>query len=85
MLFPHTPRRHASSAPAGAPHPQTVNKAQGALPEIRRAAYHSRALPSSPLPMYINACPSGTPQRKGKIPERDLAAARYMEISHHHA
>lgn len=63
------------------PHPQPVNKAQNALPEIRRAVHHSRVLPSSPLPMYINACPSGTPQRKRKIPEQNLAAARYMEIS----
>lgn len=62
-------------------HPQPVNKTQNALPEIRRAAHHSRVLPSSPLPMYINACPSGTPQRKRKIPEQNLAAARYMEIS----
>lgn len=67
--------------PAVVPYPQPVNKAQNALPEIRRAVHHSRALPSDPPPMYIDACPSGTPQRKGKIPERDLAAARYMEIS----
>lgn len=67
--------------PTGAPHPQPVNKAQDALPEIRRAAHHSPVLPSYPSQMYINACPSGTPQRKRKIPERDLAAARYAEIS----
>ena len=64
MFSPHTPRRHASSAPAGAPHPQPVNKAQDALPEIRRAVHHSRALPSDPPQMYINACPSGTPRRE---------------------
>lgn len=69
------------SSPMLSPHPQPVNKTQNALPEIRRAAHHSRVLPSSPLPMYINACPSGTPQRKRKIPEQNLAAARYMEIS----
>ena len=69
------------STPMLSLHPQPVNKTQNALPEIRRAAHHSRALPSDPPPMYINACPSGTPQRKGKIPERDLAAARYMDIS----
>ena len=67
------------------PHPQPVNKTQNALPEIRRAAHHSRALPSYPSQMYITPCPSGTPRRKRKIPERDLAAARYAEISRHHA
>ena len=53
--------------PAGTPHPQPVNKTQNALPEIRRAAHHSRALPSDPLPIYIDACPSGTPQRNSAV------------------
>ena len=53
--------------PASAPHPQPVNKAQDALPEIRRAVHHSRALPSDPLPIYIDACPSGTPQRNSAV------------------
>lgn len=58
--------------PAGAPHPQPVNKTQNSLPEIRRAAHHSPVLPSDPLPMYIDACPSDTPPKEfGGIYRKD--------------
>ena len=60
------------------PHPQPVNKAQNALPEIRRAMHHSPALPSYPSQMYIGLLIRYTP-KKEKIPEGDLARREICE------
>lgn len=80
MFFPHTPCSHASSTPAGAPYPKPVNKAQDTLPEIQSAKpriIHQLCLR---IPRRcISACSSGTPQRKEKIPEGDLARREICE------
>ncbi len=69
---PHLFCSYRRYPPAGAPYPQPVNKAAGALPEIRRTVHHSRALPSYPSQMYINPCPSGTlPKEFGSIYRKD--------------
>lgn len=58
-------------------HPQPVNKTQNALPEIRRAAHHSRALPRIPRQCTSTLAHQVRPKEKEKYlnelwPPRDM-------------